>query len=77
MNYNRLTSGIQTQLNAKANNTNASIATTISLTGGASAWQFALSGNDLVIKYGGVNKAKLDTSGNLTVTGDVTAFGSI
>ena len=72
-----VTSNIQTQLDAKAANSAASIATSISLTGGAAAWQFALSGNDLVIKYGGVNKAKLDTSGNLTVTGDVTAFGSI
>jgi hypothetical protein len=76
-----VTSAIQTQLNSlnssKADNTNASIATTISLTGGAAAWQFALSGNDLVIKYGGVNKAKLDTSGNLTVTGNITAFGSV
>ncbi|HUX30898.1 MAG TPA: hypothetical protein VMV78_09775 [Thiobacillus sp.] len=76
-----VTSGIQTQLNslssAKADNVNASIATSISLTGGASAWQFALSGNDLIIKYGGVNKAKLDTSGNLTVTGNITAFGSV
>ena len=72
-----VTSNIQTQLDAKAANSAASIATSISLTGGASAWQFALSGNDLVIKYGGVTKAKLDTSGNLTVAGDVTAFGSL
>jgi hypothetical protein len=72
-----VTSDIQTQLDAKANNTDASIATSISLTGGASAWKFALSGNDLIIQYGATTLAKLDTSGNLTVTGDVTAFGSI
>lgn len=72
-----VTSNIQTQLNAKANATDASIATSISLTGGASPWRFSLSGNDLVISFGGVAKAKLDASGNLTVTGDMTAFGSI
>lgn len=72
-----VTSPIQTQLDAKAANTAASIATSINLTGAASPWSFALSGNNLVIKYGGVSKAKLDTSGNLTVTGNVTAYGSV
>jgi hypothetical protein len=72
-----VTSPIQTQLDAKAANTAASIATSINLTGAASTWSFALSGNNLVIKYGGVGKAKLDTSGNLTVTGNVTAYGSV
>ena len=52
-------------------------ATSVTLTGAASDWQFALSGNDLIISYGGVSKAKLDISGNLTVTGDITAYGTI
>lgn len=72
-----VTSNIQTQLDAKVDDTNGSVATSLSLTGAASAWQFALSGNDLIIKYGATTLAKLDTSGNLTVKGDVTAFGSI
>ena len=76
-----VTSPIQTQINTllstKAANTAASIATSINLTGAASTWSFALSGNNLVIKYGGVGKAKLDTSGNLTVTGNITAYGSV
>ena len=72
-----VTSPLQAQINAKAASTAASIATSINLTGAASTWSFALSGNDLVIKYGGVSKAKLDTSGNLTVTGNVTAYGSV
>jgi hypothetical protein len=33
--------------------------------------------NNLVFKYSGVNKMKIDPSGNLTVTGDITAFGTI
>jgi len=32
---------------------------------------------DLYFSVGGVNKMKLDASGNVTATGDITAFGSI
>jgi len=49
----------------------------VNLTSGASDWAFSVVGNDLVISYGGSNKAKLDTSGNLTVVGNVTAYGTI
>ena len=69
------TSNIQAQINDIV--VDASIATSISLTGAASPWKFSLSGNDLIISYGGINKAKLDTSGNLTVTGNVTAYGTV
>ena len=72
-----VTSNVQTQLDAKADDTNASIATSISLTGAASDWTFALSGNNLIIKYGASSLAKLDTSGNLTVIGNVTAYGTV
>jgi hypothetical protein len=72
-----VTSAVQTQIDAKADDTDASIATSISLTGAASDWKFSLSGNNLIISYGATNLAKLDTSGNLTVIGDVTAFGTI
>jgi len=50
---------------------------TVTLDTGASDWQFSVVSNNLIISYGGVNKMKLDTSGNLTVVGDVTAFGSV
>ncbi len=33
--------------------------------------------NNLIFKYSGVSKMKLDSSGNLTVVGDITAFGTI
>ena len=42
-----------------------------------SDWKFSVSGDDLIISFGGTSKAKLDTAGNLTVVGDVTAFGTI
>ena len=49
----------------------------LTLEDGASDWSFEVVSNNLVIKYGGTGKAKLDTSGNLTVIGNVTAFGTI
>jgi hypothetical protein len=49
----------------------------LTLEDGASDWSFEVVSNNLIIKYGGTSKAKLDTSGNLTVIGDVTAFGTI
>lgn len=33
--------------------------------------------NNLIFKYSGTNKMKIDSSGNLTVTGNVTAYGSV
>jgi hypothetical protein len=33
--------------------------------------------NNLIFKYSGTSKMKLDTSGNLTVVGDVTAYGTV
>ena len=50
----------------------------IYMTAGASDWKFTVNAsNELVISYGGVNKMKLDSSGNLTVTGNVTAYGTV
>jgi len=40
-------------------------------------WTFEVSSNTLIFKYGGTGKMKLDSSGNLTVVGNVTAYGSI
>jgi hypothetical protein len=40
-------------------------------------WSVTQSGTDLVFATGGTNKMKLDASGNLTVVGDVTAFGTV
>jgi len=45
---------------------------------GAAAWKFEVgSSNELIISYGGVRKMKLDTSGNLTAAGNVSAYGSL
>ena len=50
----------------------------IKLTGGAQDWTFEVDGsNRLVIQYNGTSLARIDTSGNLVVAGDVTSFGSL
>ena len=43
----------------------------------ASTWTVSESGGVLYFAVSGVNKAKLDASGNLTVVGNVTAYGSV
>lgn len=40
-------------------------------------WTVVESGGVLYFKYGGVNKMKLDSSGNITVVGNVTAYGTV
>ena len=41
------------------------------------SWTITESAGVLYFKHSGTNKAKLDSSGNLTVVGDITAFGSV
>jgi hypothetical protein len=41
-------------------------------------WKVTQDGSDnLVFSFNGTNQMKLDSSGNLTVTGDITAFGTV
>lgn len=40
-------------------------------------WTVTGSGTNLIFAYSGTNVAKIDSAGNLTVIGDVTAFGTI
>jgi hypothetical protein len=40
-------------------------------------WTFEVSSDVLIFKYGGTGKMKLDSSGNLTVVGNITAYGLI
>ncbi len=72
-----VTSAIQTQIDTKAPSASPSLSGTITVTGGSSNWTVVASGTNLTFAYGGVNKMRLDSSGNLTVTGNVTAYGTI
>ena len=42
-----------------------------------SDWTVIQSGSTLIFKYAGTSKMKVDSSGNLTVVGNITAFGTI
>ena len=41
------------------------------------SWEIDRVGNDLVFKYGGASKMKLTSTGDIVVTGNITAFGTI
>ena len=71
---NGVTSPIQAQINAKAPSTSPSFTGTVGL--GAN-WAVTQVGSELKFAYNGTNRMKLDSSGNLTVTGNVTAYGSV
>ena len=80
---------LQTSLDAKAAlaganftgavDVNAALtANSFAIDNGSNDWTFEVDGsNNLLIKYSGTSKMKLDSSGNLTVVGNVTAYGSI
>ena len=77
-----VTYAIQTQIDTKAPSasptlTTPTLASTITITGGTASWTAVASGTNLIFAYGGVNKMKLDSSGNITVTGNVTAYGTV
>ena len=68
-----VTSPIQAQIAAKAPSTSPSFTGAVGI--GAN-WTVTQSGTDLKFAYDGIDRMKLDASGNLTVEGDVTAYGS-
>lgn len=45
--------------------------------GTTSGWKMETSGTSLLFKYNGTTKMKLESNGDLTVTGNITAYGSI
>ena len=81
-----VTSAIQTQLDAKLASggtlATATITTLTSTTANITTvdlgdWTITESSGVLYFATGGTNKMKLDASGNLTVVGDVTAYGTV
>jgi hypothetical protein len=73
-----VTSNIQTQLDAKAAIASPTFTTKIVTPKVEfSNWTITETGGVLYFATGGVDKMKLDASGNLTVVGDITAFGTI
>jgi hypothetical protein len=72
-----VTSAIQTQIDTKAPSASPTLSGTITVTGGTQSWTAVASGTTLTFAYNGVNKMKLDSDGNITVTGNVTAYGTV
>jgi hypothetical protein len=77
-----VTSAIQTQLNAKAPSasptlTSPTLGSVITITGGTQSWTVTASGTNLTFAYNGTNRMRIDSSGNLTVVGNVTAYGTL
>jgi hypothetical protein len=77
-----VTSDIQTQLNAKSPTASPTFTGTVTIpgvtvSGGTQNWTATASGTNLTFAYNGVNKMRIDSSGNLTVTGNVNANGTI
>lgn len=73
-----VTSNIQTQLDAKAPTASPTFTGTVNVpTIDFGDWTITESAGVLYFATGGVNKMKLDASGNLTVVGNVTAYGTI
>ena len=66
-----------TATTAQLNGVSPNLSGTITVAGGTQNWTVVASGTNLTFAYDGVNKMRLDSSGNLTVTGNVTAFGTI
>ena len=62
---------------AGVNVTGTMAATSFTVDNGSNDWTVTISSNKLRFNYQGTAKMELDTSGNLKVTGDVTAFGTI
>ena len=60
-----------------ATSTTATITTANVTTVDLGNWTITESAGVLYFATGGVNKMKIDASGNLTVVGDVTAFGTV
>jgi len=57
--------------------TSATSATSATKIANSGSWSVEVSGTDLLFKYNGTNKGKLDTSGNFTVIGNVIAGGTV
>jgi hypothetical protein len=73
-----VTSAIQTQIDAKAPTASPTFTGTVNIpTIDFGDWTITESAGVLYFATGGINKMKLDASGNLTVVGNMTAYGTM
>ena len=72
-----VTSNIQTQLDTKATSASPTLASPLTVTGGTQSWTVTASGTNLTFAYNTVKVLRVDSSGNLTVLGNLTTDGTI
>lgn len=68
------TSDVNTALAAKAPSASPSFTGVVAIGAG---WTVEQSGTDLLFKYSGTNRMKISSAGDLTVSGNVTAYGTV
>ena len=66
-----------TTLSTSGGTISATTLTASTTLGIGAGWTVVQSGTDLIFKYSGTNKMKIDSSGNLTVVGNITAYGTV
>jgi hypothetical protein len=79
-NAGTVTNGVYTTGNQTIAGTKTFSAAPVSANGfvlSAAGWSIIETGGVLFFRHNGVNRAKLDSSGNFTVAGNVTAFGTV
>jgi hypothetical protein len=77
-----VTSAIQTQIDTKAPSASPTLTTptftsAVTITGGTESWTAVASGTNLTFAYNGTNVMRVDSSGNLSVIGNVNTNGTI
>lgn len=66
-----------TATGAQLNGVSPTLSGTIVIAGGTQNWTVTASGTNLTFAYNGSDKMRLDSSGNIIVTGNVTAYGTL
>jgi hypothetical protein len=75
-----VTSNVQTQLNNITTNatlTTPTLTSPLTVTGGTQSWTVVAAGTNLTFAYNGTNVLRVDSSGNIIASGDITTNGTI
>lgn len=75
-----VTSNVQTQINNITTNatlTTPTLTSPLTVTGGTQSWTVTAAGTNLTFAYNGTNVLRVDSSGNLIASGDITTNGTI
>jgi hypothetical protein len=71
---------VQTQINNITTNatlTTPTLTSPVTVTGGTQSWTVVAAGTNLTFAYNGTNVLRVDSSGNVIASGDITTNGTI